>query len=115
MTAKKACVRAPAPGAAPARASCAKNAVRQAEKRRAISARPSRERIIRLLLLRASSGRPRLDRNNRLANLQLASILWPWSRRICGRWKGRADVLRTPAEIAPLTRVCRIAAAHWLG
>ena len=24
------------------------------------------------------------------------------------------DVLRAPAEIAPLTRVCRIAAAHWL-
>jgi phytoene synthase len=25
------------------------------------------------------------------------------------------DVLRAPVEIAPLTRVWRIAAAHWLG
>ena len=25
------------------------------------------------------------------------------------------DVLRSPAEIAPLTRAWRIAAAHWLG
>jgi phytoene synthase len=25
------------------------------------------------------------------------------------------DALRAPAEIAPLARVCRIAAAHWLG
>jgi len=48
-------VRAPPPG--DARASCAKNAVRQAEKRRAISARPSREGRIWFLLLRAS--RPR--------------------------------------------------------
>ena len=44
------------------------------------------------------------------------SFLWPWSRRICGRWSGRAATsCASPAEIAPLTRVWRIAMAHWLG
>ena len=48
-------------------------------------------------------------------HVRLASFLWPWSRGICGPWNCGADALCAPAEIAPLTRVCRIAAAHWLG
>jgi phytoene synthase len=52
-----------------------------------------------------------LPRHRRLAFLPLALVetyLRAFER------PGR-DVLRTPAAIAPLRRVCRIAAAHWLG
>ena len=52
-----------------------------------------------------------LPRNMRVAFLPLA-LVETYLRAL--ERPGR-DVLRTPAEIAPLTRVCRIAAAHWLG
>jgi len=52
-----------------------------------------------------------LLRNMRVAFLPLA-LVETYLRAL--ERPGR-DVLRTPAEIAPLTRVCRIAAAHWLG
>jgi phytoene synthase len=52
-----------------------------------------------------------LPRQMRLAFLPLA-LVETYLRAL--ERPGR-DVLRAPAEIAPLTRVCRIAAAHWLG
>jgi 15-cis-phytoene synthase len=52
-----------------------------------------------------------LPRHIRLAFLPLA-LVETYLRAL--ERPGR-DVLRTPAAIAPLTRVCRIAAAHWLG
>jgi phytoene synthase len=52
-----------------------------------------------------------LPRHMRLAFLPLA-LVETYLRAV--ERPGR-DVLRAPAEIAPLTRVCRIAAAHWLG
>jgi phytoene synthase len=52
-----------------------------------------------------------LPRHMRLAFLPLA-LVETYLRAL--ERPGR-DVLRTPAEIAPLRRVCRIAAAHWLG
>ena len=52
-----------------------------------------------------------LPRNMRVAFLPLA-LVETYLRAL--ERPGR-DVLRTPAEIAPLARVCRIAAAHWLG
>ena len=52
-----------------------------------------------------------LPRHMRLAFLPLA-LVETYLRAL--ERPGR-DVLRAPAEIAPLTRVCRIAAAHWLG
>jgi phytoene synthase len=52
-----------------------------------------------------------LPRRLRVAFLPLASVE-PYLRAL--ERPGR-DVLREPADIAPLTRIVRIAAAHWLG
>jgi 15-cis-phytoene synthase len=53
----------------------------------------------------------KLPREMRVAYLPLA-LVEPYLRAL--ERPGR-DVLRTPADVAPLTRACRIAAAHWLG
>jgi 15-cis-phytoene synthase len=52
-----------------------------------------------------------LPRDTRSAFLPLALV----ETYLRALERPRRDVLRTPAEIAPLTRVYRIAVAHWLG